>query len=124
MQEANHANRSFTNVEVGRDVSHQVSGVRSDSRSIKRPAKQSTHGVCIMAIPTQRADQLECDLIGNMTGWYVQWQDERGHHSSRACATQQQAERLAMDLGFTRWAVWEYEYHVKDVVIDKETLRK
>jgi hypothetical protein len=61
-----------------------------------------------------------CDIVINLTGVYVKTERcEYGPYGSRRAA-----EFRALDLGFTSWAVWEYEHHIADVVIDKQTLAK
>lgn len=63
---------------------------------------------------------MSCDIIINMTGVYVKTNRcEYGPYGSLKAA-----ELRAIDLGFTEMAVWEYEHHRMDIVIDKQTLAK
>lgn len=69
-------------------------------------------------------EQLNCDIVYNLTGWWVQWRDERGHYMGGPFKLYHDAELLALELGFVRWGVWEYEHHTKDVCVPKQTLGK
>ena len=68
----------------------------------------------------------ECDIIHNMCGWHIQFNANNHIYSIEldGVTDELQACMMAHAMGFDRMQIWEYEQHVKDVCIPKETLGK